>query len=89
MTNTSGSDSREVLTAIASIQQDIKYMSKQIDAVTTISEKTIRNEESIKVAHNRIKDTNDEIDQVKDSLTWTWRAIGGSIIVIVVDKLFL
>lgn len=81
--------SQEVIKAIAVLQQDIKHMSKQIDTITTISDKTIRIEESAKVAHRRIDETNADIKEIQASMTWTWRTIGAGIIAFIIDKLFL
>lgn len=82
-------DSQDVIRAIAELQRDIKYISKQLENVTEIPEKVVRIEESTKVAHNRIDDTNLTIVRMKEDSKWTWRAIAGGIIAFIIDKLFL
>lgn len=88
-------DSQEVIKAITAVQQDIKHMSKQIDAIADISEKSIRNEESTKSAHKRIDEVEVSIDVMKNDQKWLWRTVGaafisilGSIVTFVITKLF-
>ena len=68
------SGSQEVITAIAVLRQDIKHMSKQIESVTTMSEKVIRIEESNKVAHDRIDGVATEVDDIKKGQRQVWMA---------------
>ena len=89
-----------VLTAIARMEQDIKHMSKQLEAISTLSENTVRQEESLKSAHKRITELGDDlaaaraetertIDKMKEDPKWTWRTIAGAVIAFVIDKLFI
>ena len=68
------SGSQEVIKAIAAVQQDIKHMSKQIDTITAISDKTIRIEESTRVAHKRINEVIIEVDDMKKLQRQVWMA---------------
>ena len=43
-----------VLTALARVEQDVKHMSKQLEAISSLSESTVRQGESLKSAHKRI-----------------------------------
>ena len=89
-----------VLTAIARMEQDIKHMSKQLESISALSESTVRQEESLKSAHKRITEVEDDlatvradiertIDKMKEDSKWTWRTIAGAIIAFVIDKLFI
>lgn len=78
-------ESQEVIRAIAAVQQDIKHMSKQIDSITAISEKSIRNEEATKSAHKRIDEVEILIDVMKTDQKWAWRAIAGGFISVAVS----
>lgn len=72
-------ESQEVIRAIAALQQDIKHMSRQVETLSAVTEKSIRNEESVKSAHKRIDDTESAIDSLVKELKGAWRAIGGGI----------
>ena len=89
-----------VLTAIARMEQDIKHMSKQLESISALSESTVRQEESLKSAHKRITEVEDDlataradfekaIDKMKEDSKWTWRTIAGAVIAFVIDKLFI
>ena len=73
---------KEILVAIAELQRDIQYMSKQIDKVPEMAESLTRNTESSKSAHLRI-------DRLEDNNRWAWRSIGGIVIAFIFDKLFM
>lgn len=72
--------SQDVIRAITAVQQDIKHMSKQLDKVTEISEKAIRNEEATKSAHKRIDDVESSLEVIRTDQKWVWRAIAGGFI---------
>ena len=89
-----------VLTALARVEQDVKHMSKQLEAISALSESTVRHGESLKSAHKRIDEAEraisdlraeieKRIDKMEADSKWTWRAIAGAVITYVVDKLFI
>ena len=78
-----------VLTALARVEQDVKHMSKQLEAISALSESTVRQGESLKSAHKRIDEAEKALEEMKADSKWTWRAIAGGVIAFAIDKLFM
>lgn len=75
-------ETKEILTAIARVEQDVKYITSELESFKKVQESAIRNDESIRSAHKRI-------DDVEDSQKWIWRAFGAAVIAFIFDKLFI
>lgn len=82
-------DVSSVLTALARLEQDVKHMSKQLEAISKLTESTVRHNESIKSAHKRIDEVEKAIEEMRADSKWTWRAFAGGIIAYVIDKFFI